>query len=168
MIKHIVMFKLKEFATPAEKEAKMVEIKEKLEALKDKIDVLHKIEVNFNCNPAETWDLILTTELDSLEDVATYANHTVSAMAMLAGFKYPVAEPSDQEARTRNYAVVQSLAKAFKEQFGTIICRELLPAAEASKHNPAPSLRTAEYYAQRPCARYVEAAARLIGEELKK
>ena len=36
---------------------------------------------------------------------------TVSAMAMLAGFKYPVAEPSDQEARTRNYAVVQSLAK---------------------------------------------------------
>ena len=58
MIKHIVMFKLKEFATPAEKEAKMVEIKEKLEALKDKIDVLHKIEVNFNCNPAETWDLI--------------------------------------------------------------------------------------------------------------
>ena len=69
MIKHIVMFKLKEFATPAEKEAKMVE------ALKDKIDVLHKIEVNFNCNPAETWDLILTTELDSLEDVATYANH---------------------------------------------------------------------------------------------
>lgn len=93
---------------------------------------------------------------------------TVSAMAMLAGFKYPVAEPSDQEARTRNYAVVQSLAKAFKEQFGTIICRELLPAAEASKHNPAPSLRTAEYYAQRPCARYVEAAARLIGEELKK
>ena len=75
MIKHIVMFKLKEFATPAEKEAKLVEIKEKLEALKDKIDVLHKIEVNFNCNPAETWDLILTTELDSLEDVATYANH---------------------------------------------------------------------------------------------
>ena len=75
MVRHIVMFKLKEFTSPAEKKAKLVEIKEKLEALKDKIDVLDKIEVNFNCNPAETWDLILTTELKSLDDVNTYANH---------------------------------------------------------------------------------------------
>lgn len=75
MIKHIVMFKLKAFETPAEKEAKLQEIKEKLEALIDKIDVLRSIRVDFNCNPQETWDLILTTELDTLEDVATYANH---------------------------------------------------------------------------------------------
>lgn len=32
---------------------------------------------------------------------------TVSAMAMLAGFKYPVQDISDQEARTRNYAMQQ-------------------------------------------------------------
>lgn len=75
MIKHIVMFKLKAFETPAEKEAKLQEIKEKLEALIDEIDVLRSIRVDFNCNPEETWDLILTTELDTLEDVATYANH---------------------------------------------------------------------------------------------
>lgn len=75
MIKHIVMFKLKAFETPAEKEAKLQEIKDKLEALIDKIDVLRSIRVDFNCNPEETWDLILTTELDTLEDVATYANH---------------------------------------------------------------------------------------------
>lgn len=75
MIKHIVMFKLKAFETPAEKEAKLQEIKDKLEALIDKVDVLRSIRVDFNCNPEETWDLILTTELDTLEDVATYANH---------------------------------------------------------------------------------------------
>lgn len=75
MVRHIVMFKLKEFASPAEKQAKLEEIKTKLEALIDKIDVLRKIEVKFNCNPAETWDLILVTELDSLADVNTYANH---------------------------------------------------------------------------------------------
>ena len=69
------MFKLKEFQTPAEKEAKMREIKERLEALKDKIDVLRMIRVDFNCNPEETWDIILTTELATLEDVNTYANH---------------------------------------------------------------------------------------------
>lgn len=75
MIRHIVMFKLKEFATPAEKQAKMQEIKEKLEALSDKIDLLRMIRVDFNCNPEETWDLILTTELDTLADVKTYAGH---------------------------------------------------------------------------------------------
>ena len=38
---------------------------------------------------------------------------TVSAMAMLAGFKYPVQDISDQEARTRNYAMVQKMADMF-------------------------------------------------------
>lgn len=75
MIRHIVMFKLKEFAAPEEKHAKMQEIKEKLEALIDKIEVLRMIRVDFNCNPEETWDIILTTELDTLEDVKTYAEH---------------------------------------------------------------------------------------------
>lgn len=75
MVRHIVMFKLKTFATPAEKQAKMEEIKTRLEALKDKIDVLRSIRVDFNINPEETWDLILTTELDTLQDVNTYANH---------------------------------------------------------------------------------------------
>ncbi|MBQ8531561.1 MAG: Dabb family protein [Parabacteroides sp.] len=75
MVRHIVMFKLKEFETPAAKEAKMQEIKVALEALINKIDVLRMIRLDFNINPAETWDIILTTELDSLADVNTYANH---------------------------------------------------------------------------------------------
>ena len=53
----------------------MQEIKIALEALIDKIDVLRMIRLDFNVNPAETWDIILTTELDSLADVNTYANH---------------------------------------------------------------------------------------------
>ncbi|MDL2282312.1 Dabb family protein [Parabacteroides sp. OttesenSCG-928-G06] len=75
MIKHIVMFKLTTFPTAEEKQAKMQEIKEKLEALLETIDCLRAIQVDFNVNPGETWDLILTTELDSLEDVNTYATH---------------------------------------------------------------------------------------------
>ena len=75
MVKHVVMFKLKEFASPVEKQAKLDEIKLGLESLFDKIDVLRKIEVKFNTNPEETWDFILITELDSLADVNTYANH---------------------------------------------------------------------------------------------
>ena len=75
MIKHIVMFRLIEFNTPAEKQAKLVEIKQALEALKDEIKELHSIQVDFNCNPAEVYDFILTTELNSLADVSIYANH---------------------------------------------------------------------------------------------
>lgn len=75
MVKHIVMFKLKEFNSEEEKLNKMNEIKQALETLIEKIDILRAIRVDFNINPAETWDLILTTELDSLEDVNTYANH---------------------------------------------------------------------------------------------
>jgi hypothetical protein len=69
------MFKLVELAAPSEKQAKMQEIKTRLEALKDKITWLHKIEVSFNVNPAETWDLILTTEVQSLKELSAYANH---------------------------------------------------------------------------------------------
>lgn len=92
---------------------------------------------------------------------------TISAMAMLAGFKYPVTDQNDQEARTKNYAVVQKMADLFKEKHGTIICRNLLPAAEAQKTAPAPSERTKEYYAKRPCSKFVEEAARIAGRMLK-
>ena len=92
---------------------------------------------------------------------------TVSAMAMLAGFKYPVLDQQDQEARTKNYAMVQKMSDLFKEKHGTIICRSLLPAAEASQTAPQPSARTAEYYAKRPCSKYVVDAARIAGRRLK-
>lgn len=92
---------------------------------------------------------------------------TVSAMAMLAGFKYPVLDQKDQEARTKNYAMVQKMSEMFKQKHGTIICRSLLPAAEASQTAPAPSERTSEYYAKRPCSKYVEEATRIAGRMLK-
>ncbi len=83
------MFKLKEFASDGEKQAKMQEIKTRLEALKEKIDVLRKIRVDFNINPEETWDVILTTELDKLEDVRTYALHP-EHLAVAKGIIGPV------------------------------------------------------------------------------
>jgi len=75
MIRHIVMFKLKEFNNNSEKTKIMQEIKQRLEALSDIIDCLHSIQVDFNVNPHETWDLILTTELPTMKDLDIYANH---------------------------------------------------------------------------------------------
>ena len=59
------------------------------------------------------------------------------------------------------------MSNLFKEKHGTIICRSLLPAAEASQTAPQPSARTAEYYTKRPCSKYVEDAARIAGRMLK-
>lgn len=92
---------------------------------------------------------------------------TVSAMAMIAGFKSPVEDPLDQEARTKNYALVQKVASLFKEKHNTIICRELLDSNDAAQTSPNPSPRTAEYYKQRPCCRFVETSAIIAGKMLK-
>ncbi len=90
---------------------------------------------------------------------------TVSAMSMLAGFRYPVPDPSDRGARTLNYAMVQKMAALFREANGTIICRTLLQQIQTDTL-PAPSVRTAEYYASRPCGRFVADAARIAGRML--
>lgn len=92
---------------------------------------------------------------------------TISGMAMLAGFKYPVENPQDQEARTRNYGMVQKMANMFKEKHHSIICRELLPPEDAATTNPTPSARTQQYYQKRPCSKYVADAARIAGRMLK-
>lgn len=91
---------------------------------------------------------------------------TVSAMAMLAGFKYPVMDPQDQEARKKNYGIVQQMAEMFKEKNETIICRNLLKSINTDS-SPAPEIRTKEYYARRPCTKFVEDAARIAGKMLK-
>ena len=91
---------------------------------------------------------------------------TVSATAMLIGFRYPVEDPSDMEARTRNYAMTQKAFAFFKERFGTYICRELLPPEDQSTA-PKPSERTAAYYAKRPCAKFVRQSALNAGAMLK-
>ena len=76
-------------------------------------------------------------------------------------------EISDQEARTRNYAMVQKMADMFKEKNGTIICRNLLPPEDAAATTPAPAARTQEYYKKRPCGRFVGDSARIAGRMLK-
>lgn len=93
---------------------------------------------------------------------------TVSGMAMLAGFRYPVMDPLDKEARTLNYAIVQQMAHLFKEINGSIICRTLLENRKIEANTtPAPSERTAQYYSKRPCIRIIAEAATIAGRMLK-
>lgn len=88
-----------------------------------------------------------------------------SGMFMLLGLHYPATDPTDKESKTANYAAVQRTADEFKARFGSIICRDLLDE-NRPPDSPVPSDRNAEYYAKRPCARFVAEAAEIVGREL--
>lgn len=75
MIKHIVMFQLKEFNSPEAKEAKLHEIKAGLEGLMGKVPTLLSMEVAINCNPKEKYDIVLISEFETLEALEAYAIH---------------------------------------------------------------------------------------------
>ena len=89
----------------------------------------------------------------------------VSAMFAIAGLKYGYTSPNDDEVKAKHYELIQKLAEKFKEEYGTIICRDLLNLQDGVD-SPIPSKRTEEYYKQRPCEAFVRYAAEIIEKEL--
>lgn len=89
MVKHLVLFKLKDEVPAAQKEAVMLAFKQAIEALPAKISVIRKIEVGLNMNPGEVWNIALYSEFDTLDDVKFYAAHSdhVAAGKLLAEVK---------------------------------------------------------------------------------
>ena len=76
MIKHIVMWRLKDTAAGATKEENALKLKERLEGLVDVIDSLHVAEVGINYNPSDAaFDVILYSEFDNKEGLESYQNH---------------------------------------------------------------------------------------------
>ena len=61
--------------------------------------------------------------------------------------------------------LVRQMADRFQEEKGTIICRELL-GVDGREESAAPSARTPEYYASRPCSGLVECEARILEDTL--
>ena len=85
---------------------------------------------------------------------------TVSGMALVAGILYGYDDPKDQEGKSAHYALVQSLAGKFREENGSIVCRELL--GDRSAITPTPEARTPAYYKKRPCADLVAMATGIL------
>ena len=75
MVKHIVLFKLKDEVPETDKLVVMNKFKEAIEALPAKISVIRKIEVGLNMNPGESWHIALYREFDNLDDVKFNATH---------------------------------------------------------------------------------------------
>ncbi|AUM88349.1 stress responsive protein [Clostridium botulinum] len=76
MIKHIVMWRLKEFAEGKSKLENANIIKINLEDLKHRIDEVKLIEVGVNINNSQqAYDVVLYSEFENLEDLNLYQNH---------------------------------------------------------------------------------------------
>ncbi len=90
----------------------------------------------------------------------------VSGMFLTLGTLYGADDPKDAELKAAQYRDIQELAQKFRDENGSIVCRELLGLAEKTSE-PTPEKRTSEYYRKRPCAEIVACAAELIGKYIE-
>lgn len=65
------------------------------------------------------------------------------------------------------YKRVQEVSRKFKEENGSIVCRELLGLNISGADHPTPAPRTDEYYKKRPCAEIVKIAGNILEEYIK-
>jgi hypothetical protein len=76
LLKHIVMFKLKEAALGADKAENLQRVRWQLVALKDKLAEIKSFEVGVNVtNSGAAYDLALLSEFDSQTALLSYQSH---------------------------------------------------------------------------------------------
>ena len=85
----------------------------------------------------------------------------VSGMLLVAGILWGYDTPGDDAGKKQHYQLVQSLAAKFRQEAGSIVCREILKNPPS---DPNPTPRTADFYKTRPCARMVALAGRILDE----
>jgi DNA-binding Lrp family transcriptional regulator len=78
MIRHIVMFKLKDFPGETEKMKAAQEVIKRLNELPLKIEVIRKYEAGVDLRKLSwSYDVVLTMDFDNLTDLETYTVHPV-------------------------------------------------------------------------------------------
>ncbi len=82
----------------------------------------------------------------------------VSGMFIVADLLCGYTSPTDDENKKKTYAMIQKLAEDFREQNGSIICRELL-GLDKPEGTHIPEKRTEHYYKKRPCSEICRIAA---------
>lgn len=75
MIKHFVLFRLKEDYSAEQKREVYDAMAKAFDELPAKIEVLRKLEVHRNINPAEVYDIVLIAYVEAKDDLKTYAEH---------------------------------------------------------------------------------------------
>ena len=93
MVKHIILWQLKDELSDAEKAAVKAGIKEGLEGLVGKVPGLLEVHVNINGLPTSNADVMLDTTLESFEALKGYAVHP-SHVAVADGKVRPYTRPA--------------------------------------------------------------------------
>lgn len=76
MLRHIVMWKLKDFAEGCSKEENAQKIKAMLEALKGKIEQIRHLEVGIGSTASDmSYDAVLITEFEDASALEAYKKH---------------------------------------------------------------------------------------------
>jgi hypothetical protein len=76
MVKHVVMWKLKDFAEGASKKENALKIKSNLEGLKSKIKEVKYLEIGISSSDAaDFYDIVLISEFKDFRDLESYRKH---------------------------------------------------------------------------------------------
>lgn len=97
-----------------------------------------------------------------LREVCGAVSGMVFVLSNIEGYS----DPKDRTGKKELYIKVQELTGKFREEKGSIICRELLKGINADT-SPVPSERTPEYYRTRGCRGCVECAAGILEKYLE-
>lgn len=93
-----------------------------------------------------------------MREVCGAVSGAVLVMSMLYGYS----DPKANETKMELYSKIQEVGADFKNENGSIVCRELLELQKKGFDSPTPEARTGEYYKKRPCPELVKSSADLL------
>ena len=133
----------------------------------------------YNCSQAVVAafaDLIETDEKTAVRLVSGYGGGmgrlrevcgSFSGVVFIISALYGYDEKRDNEGKKELYAIIQELAEKFRNECGSLVCRELLGLKIIGADSPVPEERTPEYYKKRPCPDIIYTAADILETYLK-
>jgi len=76
MIKHIIMWKLRDFADGYSRTENAHRMKHQIEEMGQRVQEFKYFEVGININPSpDAFDIVLYSEFETRDDLETYQNH---------------------------------------------------------------------------------------------
>lgn len=95
MIRHVIMFKLKESAVTPKGKAMAEAVKNELVKLKEKINIIRHLDVGINVlSLPYAYDLVLAVDVDSLEHIEEYKVHPAHVAFIEFNKNYTVSKVS--------------------------------------------------------------------------
>lgn len=85
----------------------------------------------------------------------------VSGMVLTANLLWGSSEIPDKEGREAQYARIQTLVERFREETGSIVCRELLGLEKKPQESSFGEVRL-ETFPKRPCVEMTALAAKIL------